>query len=249
MPALPRGEDASGLLRVRVWVLLFAVASAACTTKTQPRARTSIDCVAVREIALGPPIKPGSKVNFPDSDADLGTCADQVDPTWNNAARSVPSWTLHPSYQADSSYLRRDESDPEGRIYQRVVVSRGGVELWSTIENRTARTIVQFGEWNGRWVLETADERVIIDGGDLRKALRAERVLAWNLIAGVPVFVLERGGAFGIHVNDHDLAARYDEVFFGQCCEYAAYNSASEELTHFFARRGPRWYSVTITRR
>jgi len=102
-------------------------------------------------------------------------------------------------------------------------------------------------DWDGKWVLETFEEEVIVEGQSLNEQLGYPEMFEFHIIAGKPFFFFRQNGKVRISYDGQVLPVEYDKVHHYGCCDSVAYNpQASDRMISFFALRGDQWYFVDI---
>jgi hypothetical protein len=103
-----------------------------------------------------------------------------------------------------------------------------------------------FWSWRGHWILE-AEERVIVDGQSLNRALGYDAIFYWRLVQDRPFFFFHDGDTYGVSYDGQVLPYRYDGVVHYMCCEPATFNAAGNEtMVWFHALRDGTWYYVEM---
>lgn len=134
-----------------------------------------------------------------------------------------------------------------------VEIVKDGQVVYTYQDPRTARMsdhnkIVQgLEDWDGKWVLETFQEKVIVDGESLNDQLGYPEIFEFHMINGKPFYFFQQNDKVQIHYDGQVLPQEYDEVFHYGCCDSVDFNpQSSDRMISFFGRRGDQWYFVDI---
>jgi len=102
-------------------------------------------------------------------------------------------------------------------------------------------------DWDGKWVLETFEEEVFVEGESLNDLLGYSDIFEFHLIAGKPFFFFRQDGKVRISYDGQVLPVEYDKVHHYGCCDSSAYNPrVGERIISFYALRGDQWYFVDM---
>lgn len=102
--------------------------------------------------------------------------------------------------------------------------------------------------WDGKWVFETVESTVLVDGESLNERLGYKEIFGFRMIAGKPFFFFTRDDG-KVHIAyDGQVAPQvYDQVPHYGCCDSADYNpQGSEQMVTFFGVRDGQWYLVDM---
>lgn len=76
-----------------------------------------------------------------------------------------------------------------------------------------------FTAWNGNWVLETPEERVIVGGESLNERLGHAKMFNFRMIGGKPFFFVKQDGKVRMYYDGQVLPQQYDQVPHYGCCD------------------------------
>jgi hypothetical protein len=157
-----------------------------------------------------------------------GPCA----PLWLGASLVRAEITLDARQAAEHVVVRRDESP----VFEVTSPHLGA-----------APAVRSLSAWGDRWVLETIDDLVYVDGVPWNDTVHVEHAFEWQLHDGKPLYFFVRNGKYGLHYDDHDIENTYDVIRHGGCCDNATYNPLiGRSAMRFYARRGAEDVVVTV---
>lgn len=105
-----------------------------------------------------------------------------------------------------------------------------------------------FTTWEGEWVLETLDEKVIVGGRSLGERLGLGAIFGFRLIGGKPFFFFRENGKVKVSCDGQALPVQYDQVpHYGDCAwELCKLYDTNDQIVSFYALRDGAWYFVDM---
>lgn len=101
--------------------------------------------------------------------------------------------------------------------------------------------------WNGKWVLETVEAKVLVGGESLNDRLGHAQIFGFRMIAGKPFYFFTQDGKVRVSYDGKVLPQSYDKVPHYGCCDSTGYNPrGSERMVSFFGLRDGQWYHVDM---
>ncbi|MFZ5827482.1 MAG: hypothetical protein ACOY94_24535 [Bacillota bacterium] len=165
-----------------------------------------------------------------------------------NLTAEEERWLLHPPVQVGETpvYARANQQ-------WEVEVVAGGEVVYTYRHPKALRMasphhMVQgLTAWNGQWVLETVEAKVLVGGESLNERLGYPEIFGFRLIAGKPFFFFTQEGKVRLSYDGQVLPNHFDRVPHYGCCESTAYNPrGSEQMVSFFGLRDGQWYHVDL---
>lgn len=99
--------------------------------------------------------------------------------------------------------------------------------------------------WEGRWVLETAEGILFVDGVNLNQDLGYDEIFGFHFLQGRPFYFFKQGGKVGISYDGKASSPRYDHVPHYGCCDAMGFNPQPNGwMVSFFALRDGHWWYV-----
>lgn len=143
-------------------------------------------------------------------------------------------------------------------LYTRWVAETGDIqvirneEVIFTYTHPNARMAVSpdwpvrsFSIWEGRWVLETVEGILFVDGVNQNLALGYDEIFGYHFLQGKPFYFFKQDGKVGISYDGQAGSPRYDRVPHYGCCDTTLFNpQANGWMISFFALRDGRWWYV-----